>query len=264
MIRHATSLMFLPWFALMTAHPAASQTPAPPTASGDDMQPGEVLPPGFSIRSPDGRYALVYQGDGNLVLDGPAGPAWASDTGGTSVGAVAMQDDGNLVVRDAGSAAVWGSGTGGNPGSRLVVQDDGNVVIYGPGGGAVWATDTAVAPVPATASGDDMRPGEVLPPGLSIRSPNGRHALVYQGDGNLVLNGPAGPAWASNTAGRSVGAAVMRGDGNLVVQDASTAAVWTSGTDDHPGSRLVVQDDGNVVIYRPDGAAVWATDTAQP
>ena len=123
---------------------------------------------------------------------------------------------------------------------------------------------TAVAPVPATASGDDMGPGEVLPPGLSIRSPNGRHALVYQGDGNLVLNGPAGPAWASNTAGRSVGAAVMRDDGNLVVQDASTAAVWTSGTGDHPGSRLVVQDDGNVVIYRPDGAAVWATDTAQP
>ena len=224
--------------------------PAPPTASGDDMQPGEVLPEGQSIRSSDGRYTFVYQGDGNLVLNGPAGPLWASNTAGRSVGAAIMQGDGNLVVHGSDSAEVWDSATANNPGSHLVVQDDGNVVIYRSDGAAVWATNTTVLPAPPTASGDDMQPGEVLPAGHSIRSSDGRYTFVYQGDGNLVLNGPAGPLWASNTAGRSVGAAIMQGDGNLVVHGSDSAEVWDSATANNPGSHLVVQDDGNVVIYR--------------
>ena len=142
MIRYATFFMLLPWLTLMTAHPAVSETPTPPTASGDDMRPGEMLPPGQPIRSSNGRYALVYQGDGNLVLSGPAGPLWASSTGGRSVGAVIMRDNGNLVIQGSDSADVWESATDSNPGSRLVVQDDGNVVIYRPDGAAVWATDT--------------------------------------------------------------------------------------------------------------------------
>ena len=109
-----------------------------------------------------------------------------------------------------------------------------------------------------------MQPGEVLPPGQSIRSTNGLYTLVYQGDANLVLAGPAGPIWASGTFGQSVGAAALRGDGNLVIYGADSADIWESATGNNPGSHLVVQDDGNVVIYRPDGAAVWSTDTAQP
>jgi hypothetical protein len=47
-----------------------------------------------------------------------------------------------------------------------------------------------------------------------------------QADGNFVLNGPAGPIWATHTEG-------------------------------HPGSYLVVQNDGNVVIYGP-GGPLWS------
>ena len=101
----------------------------------------------------------------------------------------------------------------------------------------------------------------VLP---AARSPDGRYTFVYQGDGNLVLYGPAGPLWASNTAGRSVGAAIMQSDGNLVVHGSDSAEVWDSATHNNPDSHLVVQDDGNVVIYRSDGAALWATNTVQP
>ena len=51
-----------------------------------------------------------------------------------------------------------------------------------------------------------------------------------------------------------------RGDGNLVVYNASGAAVWSSVTWGHPGAYLVVQSDGNLVIY--DGASpIWATNT---
>ena len=132
-----------------TALPAVSETLTPPTASGDDMQPGEVLPPGQSIRSSNGLYSLVYQGDANLVLYGPAGPLWASSTFGQSVGAAAMRGDGNLAIYGSDSTDIWDSATGENPGSHLVVQDDGNVVIYRPDGSAVWSTDTACAAHPA-------------------------------------------------------------------------------------------------------------------
>jgi hypothetical protein len=109
-----------------------------------------------------------------------------------------------------------------------------------------------------------MQPGEVLFPGQSISSANGRYTLVYQGDGNLVLYGPGGALWASNTNGQPVGVAIMQGDGNLVIYGPGGTVVWASNTDGNPGARLVVQDDGNVVIYRTDGTAAWATNTVQP
>jgi tyrosinase len=116
--------------------------PTGPGASGDDMQPGEVLTPGQGITSANGRYTFVYQADGNLVLYGPAGAMWASGTDGRPVGVAIMQGDGNLVIYGPGGLYVWDSGSHGNPGSRLVVQDDGNVVIYRPDGTPAWDTGT--------------------------------------------------------------------------------------------------------------------------
>jgi Common central domain of tyrosinase len=113
-----------------------------PQASGDDMQPGEVLAPDTEIRSASGRYRFVYQGDGNLVLYDGGRWLWDSGTGGRPVGVCIMQGDGNLVVYARRGEAIWDSGTWQHHDSRLVVQDDGNVVIYTPGGDAVWATDT--------------------------------------------------------------------------------------------------------------------------
>ena len=108
------------------------------------MQPGEVLSPGQSIRSANGQYTFVYQGDGNLVLyrnrDGR--PLWASNTAGRPTGVGIMQGDGNLVIYDPDVNPIWSSDTWQHPGSRLVVQDDGNVVIYRPDGTPVWATNT--------------------------------------------------------------------------------------------------------------------------
>src|SRR5947209_4484669 len=80
----------------------AIHVPTGPAASGDDMQPGEVLTQDQSITSANGQYTFVYQGDGNLVLYGPGGALWASNTGGRSVGECIMQGDGNLVIYDDG------------------------------------------------------------------------------------------------------------------------------------------------------------------
>ncbi|HEV2087152.1 MAG TPA: tyrosinase family protein [Cryptosporangiaceae bacterium] len=236
--------------------------PTSPVAQGDDMQAGEVLNPDQSITSANGRYRFTYQGDGNLVLYGPAGALWASRTAGKGVGACVMQADGNLVIYDHTVWPVWATGTNNNPGSRLVVQDDANTVIYNAKSAAVWNTNTWLPSGP-TAQGNDMLAGEVLPPGQSIRSANGRYRLTYQTDGNLVLYGPSGALWSSRTAGQPAGMCIMQTDGNLALYRPGGQRTWASGTGNNPGSRVVCQDDGNTVIYNAKSAAVWATNTRQ-
>jgi hypothetical protein len=114
--------------------------PAPvPTEGGDSLYPGETLYPGQSRDSSDGRFHLVYQGDGNLVLYNQNWSAlWSTNTVG-SVGFVAMQGDGNFVVYDAQGTARWSSSTG-VAGAYLVVRSDGTVAIYTPKGVPIWST----------------------------------------------------------------------------------------------------------------------------
>ena len=75
------------------------------------------LRPGDAQRSPSGRYRLVYQIDGDLVLaDDELGRIeWSTNTAGTVAGEVAMTTDGDLAVVDAGGTVRWRSGTGGHP-----------------------------------------------------------------------------------------------------------------------------------------------------
>jgi hypothetical protein len=118
--------------------------PSGPAATGDEMQPGEVLTSNTSISSANGRYRLAYQDDTNLVLyrDPEVLALWDIRPQPGGVGVCVMQGDGNLVVHSATATPVWASGTDGNPGSRLVVQDDGNLVIYRPDDTPIWATNT--------------------------------------------------------------------------------------------------------------------------
>jgi hypothetical protein len=114
-------------------------TPTPTGSFG--LRPNEILSVGDSRPSIDGRFLLVYQGDGNLVLYDDGAALWASNTNGTSPNFVVMQGDGNLVIYDANGTPVWASNTSGHPGAYLIVQRDGNVVVY-QGGYAQWATNT--------------------------------------------------------------------------------------------------------------------------
>lgn len=104
---------------------------------------GELLPDDFLLSS-NGKYKLIYQWDGNLVLyDENDIPMWASSTSASSPGRAVMQTDGNFVVYDNSSASLWASGTSGNSGAYLVVQNDGNVVVYDSYSNPIWSTDTA-------------------------------------------------------------------------------------------------------------------------
>jgi hypothetical protein len=58
----------------------------------------------------------------------------------SSVGgyALVMQGDGNLVLYAPGNRAIWTSNTAGNPDSRLLLMAEGNLALYTPGNQAIW------------------------------------------------------------------------------------------------------------------------------
>lgn len=134
---------------IAVAAPAPSNpAPAPTTtapASCTFMGPGQALAPNQAVTSCNGRYSLVHQGDGNVVLYNTVSGAavWHTATAGRATQQLAMQGDGNLVLYSSTGAALWHTRTNGMPGATLAVQDDGNAVIYAPGNRAVWSTSTA-------------------------------------------------------------------------------------------------------------------------
>jgi hypothetical protein len=120
-----------------------------------ELAAGNSLRSGERLTSPNGRFTLYMQPDGNLVLyDGAltvTAAYWATQTWTLPPDLrptrADMQHDGHLVLyNDAGTPA-WGSGVWGSQyaGSRLVVQDDGDLVIYAANGTRIWATRTVRA-----------------------------------------------------------------------------------------------------------------------
>jgi hypothetical protein len=140
-----------------------------------------LLRPGDRVVSGDGRFNLLFQSDGNLVLLQNGTRIWSAGTqarfspkatlpgtGNGNIGVTfvlkgcfaAFQSDGNFVVygnegvvgaadpcsfpglTTDNMAVLWSSRTDGNPNSRLAMQSDGNTVIYTPSNRAIWSTRT--------------------------------------------------------------------------------------------------------------------------
>src|SRR5712691_7683559 len=107
----------------------------------DTLSSGAQLLVNQSITSADGRFSLILQSDGNLVLYRGNFPLWDSKTAGKPSKNAIMQADGNFVVYDNSGTPLFNSGTMNHPGAILKIQDDGNVVIY-QGARALWSTQT--------------------------------------------------------------------------------------------------------------------------
>ncbi|MCA9709602.1 MAG: hypothetical protein KDK70_27435, partial [Myxococcales bacterium] len=122
--------------------PPPAEPPPPPPAGCGIMTANETLSPGQALDSCDGRFSLVMQQDGNLVLYKAGGqPLWHTSTYGQSASGTVMQEDGNLVLYGTNGAALWHAGTHGHPGAWLALQDDGNLVVYS-GSTALWNSGT--------------------------------------------------------------------------------------------------------------------------
>lgn len=96
------------------------------------------------MASPSGRYQLILQTDGNLVLHDGTKPTWSTRTHGTTPGTLAVQDDGNLVLTSGEGKllrAIDNYGSGPDYEDRvLALQDDGNLVLSTKAGKPVWST----------------------------------------------------------------------------------------------------------------------------
>jgi pimeloyl-ACP methyl ester carboxylesterase len=232
------------------------------------LLPRETLRPGGGLTAPNGQYRVIYQPDGNLVVYRADNSAvWSSATSGTSPNVAWMQSDGNFVLYDPVGAPIWHTHTYGNPGAYLSLQNNGSLVVYSASTGLrLWGTPIDpryVGPDGGTGGGgpDTLTAGARIYPGQAVRSGDGRFALTYQSDGNLVLYGPGGvPRWSTQTFSIP-GYAEMQHDGNFVVYASNGVPLWASGTSGQVNARLVVHSDGNVVIYASNGLATWATHT---
>ncbi len=251
----------------MGGHPIPS-IPATPKSPNSLLAKEGVLMGGV-VKSPDGRFKLNLQTDGNLVLHGPAEqPLWATGTNGHGDAfELVMQADGNLVLYNGQSQPLWAAGTNGNSGAYLLVQNDGNVVVYDAGKKPLWSTKTVTPAMPtASTKSGLLLSGQGLAAGAALKSADGRFTLNMQTDGNLVLHGPGDqPLWATGTNGHyNVWDATMQTDGNFVVHDAQGQPLWATGTNGNAGATLSVQNDGNLVVHSAGNQPLWASNTVTP
>jgi nucleoid-associated protein YgaU len=163
----------------------------------DVLRAGESLGIDQKLTSSNGKYILIMQGDGNLVLYTESNtPVWATRTEGKGAVRASLQDDGNLVLytkeverrfRRDEPVAVWASQTRGEN-VRLILQDDRNLVIYTADGRALWASGTALAggaEAPATEAPAAPTQAPVAPaaaPAAPIEAPAKRIYTVVSGD----------------------------------------------------------------------------------
>jgi hypothetical protein len=234
---------------------AFAVTPASAAANTDRLNPNEQLNPGERLISPNGKFVLTMQGDGNLVEYAPGNrPVWASGT--SSGGSIArMQGDGNLVVIAVGNLAVWATGTSGNPNADLELQSDGNIVVYAQGHIARWASGTQVGPtalsdrIIATANNEAGNP--------SHNRETATNCNFYSGQLGAGTACGGGPGWRAeewcadfarwvwgqagvNTSGLNAGA--------ISFQSTTASRTW------HAGSTLTGVQPGDVVGYNFGGS----------
>jgi hypothetical protein len=120
--------------------------------------------------------------------------------------------------------------------------------------------------IPAVAGASlrsELTAGQVLTEGQALTSSNGQYSAVLQGDGNFVVYNASGRAlWAdgiNNNYGENF--IVLQGDGNLVDYLWNSRPFWATGT--HSGEYLLMQDDGNLVLYTATSTPLWSTGTGQ-
>ena len=102
------------------------------------------LNPDDYIISSNGRYKLLMQWDGNLVVYRSDGAViWASNSAGKGGAYALLQADYNLVVYTANRTPIWASNSNQKVydiNTQLLLSDDGSLKLSSMGNTAIWST----------------------------------------------------------------------------------------------------------------------------
>ena len=181
--------------------------------------------------SPNKRFMLIFQSDGNLVL----------------------YDQQN------NNRAVWNSGTGiGNSkctrSFRMSMQSDGNLVIYSqerynPKATPLWQAHTV-------ANGGSSCSLHLSNEGELYVYHNQRKQSLWSNRSEIVCTAKSNTCLNSSqclSSKNRLYRAIMQPDGNFVVYDNRTGtdkAIFNTGTQGNNGAFLALQQDGNLVVYQ--------------
>ena len=223
---------------------------------------GEKLESNDKVISPNSKYVLVQQGDGNLVTYTVSGSEyiWNSNTGGNTDSLTVLQKDGNLVIYSKDGKALWQSNTSGHLGDILTVDNSGYPVIISKNGNILF--NPAPKPPVVTASAPSSINGSSRTYGANetlLQTSDASYKLVMQGDGNLVEYGGTTAYWSTATDGHPGAVAVFQADGNLVVYSSQTngAVLWSTGTSGNPGATLSMNSEGVFNVFSENGSKLW-------
>jgi hypothetical protein len=116
---------------------------------GDVLGSGQTLENGETLLSADGRFRLLLQADGDLVMvnliEGYGNKIqWRAKTAGSGAVFVIMARNGDLCLGNKNGVVVWHTVTF-DAGSYVKMQGDGNLVIESPKGYSPWCSATAYA-----------------------------------------------------------------------------------------------------------------------
>ncbi|WP_051468805.1 hypothetical protein [Actinomadura oligospora] len=226
------------------ASAASSDAKVDASAVRSVLKPGQTLKAGQYLRSPDGRYKLAMQSDGNLVVYRGSKSIWSSHTW-VKGSAATMRTNGDLAVAK-GTRTYWRSHTDGDKGAYLSLQNDGNAVVY-KGRTALWSSYQWIS---------TLSNGVTLYPYQKVVSQNRAYQLRQEPNGDLALYRYGKLQWHTRTSGHPGAYTVMQTDGNLVVYSKAKKALWSTHTW-RKGTWLAVQNDGNVVVYTGHMQALW-------
>ena len=115
--------------------------PVYPPSAVDTLSQYGALIADQTLTSGDGRFKLVPQEDGNLVIYQGSTALWSTSTSGHQPGWFTMGGDGNLYFFGPDDSVIWSVNTSAGAGAHLVMQSDGNLVVY-QGSVAKWSTGT--------------------------------------------------------------------------------------------------------------------------
>ncbi|MHA3700950.1 hypothetical protein ACXR2U_02095 [Jatrophihabitans sp. YIM 134969] len=216
--------------------------------------------------SADGRFTAGVESNGNFVLRyrGSASPdaLWQTRTSGHPGASLAMQSDGNLVLRD-GATVLWSSGTAGHPGVVPGVTNTGELWISSSTAGVVWRSGTAGATSGLDGASADPRFTKVWTHVLG--APGSSAALASPGVGTLdsagtsvVFGTRAGGLNAFHTSNGASVAGWPVSTGGVAVD--STPAIAGTGA----GSRIYVgvgtsarPSAGGISAWSGTGTPLW-------